>query len=195
MEMKLKTLYKLFFTFLKVSPITFGGGYAMLPLIEREVVKRRKWLNEHEVVDILTVAQTAPGAVAINSAIFIGYRVAGLLGSIVALFGIMLPNLLIVIIAIFMYFAFRDNPIIEAVFNGLASAVIALIVYAAYMIGRTAISDLTTIVIALISFIILIFLNVNPVLLILGGGFVGLIFSKLKVTRKEKRKNRRRNVS
>src|SRR5690625_488596 len=96
-KIQFKTLIKLFLTFLKISPITFGGGYAMISLIQVEVVQKNNWLEEEDLLDIITVSQSIPGAIAINAAIFIGYRVAGIIGAIFSLLGIVLPTILIVV--------------------------------------------------------------------------------------------------
>lgn len=186
MGKKSSNLKWLFLTFLKISPITFGGGYAMVPLIEREVCNKLKSVKREDIIDVITVSQTVPGAVAINSAIFIGYRVSGLLGAISALLGIMLPTLLIIILASVSYYFFHTNLIVKAAFNGISAAVIALIVQAGYTIGRTAIFDWTTTFITIASVVILIFLNINPILLIIGGVAAGIAFSKLKALRKER---------
>lgn len=186
METKASKLWKLFITFFKISPITFGGGYAMISLIEREVVKKHKWISNNEIANVLTVAQTAPGAIAINSAIFIGYRVAGLTGTVIALLGMLLPTIAIVIIATLFYSFFRGNAGVEAAFHGIGAAVIALIIHAGFTIGRTAILDITTMMIAIVSFLVLILFNINPILVILGGGAVGIVLHKVNLKGKER---------
>lgn len=182
----LKLLWTIFYTFLKISPLTFGGGYAMLAIIETEVVKKRKWIKKEDIVDIFTVAQSVPGAVAINSAIFVGYRIFGFIGAVVGLLGILIPTLIIVIIISFSYYFFHKNPIVEAAFNGIGAAVIALIVYAGVSIGKSAVIDVTTLVFTIISFAILCFLHINPIFVIMGGFIGGIAVSKLKAHRKER---------
>lgn len=166
--------------------MTFGGGYAMITLIEREVVNKRKWIKKEDILDVFTIAQTVPGAVAINSAIFIGYRVAGLLGAIFALTGIILPTLIIVIGVSFTYYFFHENPIVKAAFNGIGAAVIALIVHAGFVVARTAIVDVITLLIALISIVVLLALKLNPILVIIGGFGIGMIISNVKKVRENK---------
>lgn len=182
-------LWQIFYTFLKISPVTFGGGYAMISIIEREVVEKQDWINRDEIVDIITIAQVIPGAVAVNSAVLIGYRKARLLGACSALLGIMLPTLLIVIAMSLSYFLFRDNPVVEAAFKGIGAAVIALIVYAGYTIGKTAIIDTTTLVLAIVSMAILLLFNINPIVVIIGGIGMGLGISNWRIRQKGRMEN------
>lgn len=184
MKAKLRLYWTLLYTFLKISPITFGGGYAMISIIEREVVKN-KLMKEEEIANVFAVAQTLPGAIAVNAATFIGYRVARTVGALFALLGIMLPTLIIVIFASFTYYYFQTNPIVAAAFKGIGAAVIALIVYAGYTIGQTAIKDATTFVIALLSIILLCLLPINPIFFIIAGIVTGIIISKLKTMKRE----------
>jgi chromate transporter len=178
---KRKLLLTIFTVFLKISPVTFGGGYAMLSLIEMEVVTKYKWVKRKDIVDIFTVAQSVPGAVAINSAILVGYRVAGGAGAVVAMLGILIPALIIVMVMSFSYFYFYNNPIVGAAFEGIGAAVIALIVYAAYIVGKKAITDITTLIIAVVSFISLMLFPINPILTIVFGLASGVIICKWKL--------------
>jgi chromate transporter len=185
MESKLTTLLKLFITFLKISPITFGGGYAMITLIEIEVVNKNKWIKKEDIVDVFTIAQTLPGAVAINSAIFIGYRVAGFAGAVISLIGILFPTFIIVILVSLIYYIYKDNPITKSAFNGIGAAIIALIAYAGFTIGKTAIKGITTFIITILSVLFLLFLHINPILMIISGSIIGIIELKLKTIGKE----------
>lgn len=185
MYTKLKLQWTIFLTFLKIGPVTFGGGYAMLSLIELEVVKKHKWIQEEEVVDIFGIAQSVPGAVAINSAIFVGSRIAGLAGALAALLGIMLPTLIIIFIVSISFYFFRDNQIVKAAFNGIGAAVIALIVHASYKVGKTAVIDFLTLVIAVLSLILLCLFTLNPIFIIIGGFSVGVLIFKIKASKGE----------
>ncbi len=171
---------QLFWSFFKIGPVTFGGGYAMIPLIEREVVQRRAWVRHQDVADIFAVSESIPGAIAINSATFIGYRIAGLRGALAALAGIVLPTFLIVLLLSMMYLQVQDDPNIEAAFQGIRATIVALIVYAGIKIGRTAILDKTTFIIAIATVAILLFLHVHPALVIASGGLAGIGLVKLK---------------
>lgn len=175
-----KYLGQIFLAFLKIAPATFGGGYAMIPLMEKEVVEKRKWINPQEIGEIFAIAQSVPGAIAINSAIFIGYRLAGVLGAIAAMIGILLPTFLIVIALSILFIFVKDNPYMEAAFTGIRAAVVAMILFAAYKIGLTAVYDKTTLVIMIVTAVILLFLQVHPVAVILAGIALGIVIVKVK---------------
>ncbi|MGM0901253.1 MAG: chromate transporter [Bacillota bacterium] len=188
MKTKWKLLFSVFYVFFKISPMTFGGGYAMLTLIEHEVVDKYGWLKKQDMPDILAVSQSVPGAVAINIAIIIGYRIAGLLGSLLALIGIVLPALIIVVLMSVFFLAFSHHPIVGAIFKGIGASVIALIVYAGFTMRKTAIIDRTTFLLTILSIIVLVFFPVNPVWVILFGlgiGFLIRIFRTVLEGRKE----------
>ncbi|MFK2826408.1 chromate transporter [Bacillus sp. B190/17] len=175
-----KLLSDIFFTFLKIGPITFGGGYAMIPIIEREVAIKKKWIETKEITDVVALAGSAPGAMAINSATFVGYRIAGISGAIAALIGVLLPTFLIVIMLSIFYLYFKDTPIVEAAFHGIGPAVVALICLAAYKIAPTAIIDKTTLSVAGLTVLLLLFLHVHPFLIILSGIFAGIFLVKIR---------------
>jgi len=180
MKTNWKLLWEIFLTFLKIGPVTFGGGYAMIPLIEREVVIKRKWINEDEVADVFAIAESVPGAIAINSATFIGYRIARTPGAIVAMAGVLIPTFLIIIGLSISYQYVNNNPIMEAAFEGIRPAIVALITFAAYKIGQTALIDKTTLVTAFITVVILYSFNIHPGLIIISGALIGILLIKIK---------------
>ena len=121
-------LHTIFLSFFKIGLFTFGGGYAMLPLIERELIDKRRWIEQKEFLDLLTLAQSVPGPIAVNTAVFVGYKVRGLGGAIAALLGAVLPSF-VIILAIALFFAdVRQNPVVDAAFKGMRPAVVALII-------------------------------------------------------------------
>ncbi|MBW8350236.1 chromate transporter [Bacillus sp. IITD106] len=192
-----KLISQIFLTFLKIGPITFGGGYAMIPMIEREIVLNKKWLHSRDVADIFAIAGSAPGAIAINSAVFIGYRIGKIKGALAALFGILLPTFLIVILLSITYIYVKGNPIIEAAFQGIRPAIVALIAFAGYKIGLTALYDKSTIVTAILTIVALFYFNIHPAIIILIGLVVGIILVKVKnalgyTTKLEKDHDRKR---
>ena len=180
--MNWRLLSSLFVTFLKMSPVTFGGGYAMIPVIEREVVDQHGWLKSEEVADVFAVAGSVPGAVAVNSAIFIGYRIAGVTGAVAALLGICLPTFCIVIGLTAFYTVMKDNAKVEAAFTAIRATVVALIVYAAIKIGKTAIVDIATGVLTVAAIALLIFGSgyIHPAWLIVIGAAAGMIIVKIR---------------
>lgn len=166
-------LFQIFWTFFKISPVTFGGGFAMIPSIEKEIVEKRKWLTSDDIADVFALSQSVPGAVAINSATFIGHRIAGIKGALAAMAGVSLPTFLIVLALGISYFFIHDNPKLEAAFVSIRVTIVAIIVYAAIKIAKTAIVDKTTFCIMLLGVPALFF--IHPILAIFLGAVVGVI--------------------
>nr|WP_239587740.1 chromate transporter [Bacillus pakistanensis] len=187
-------MLQLFWTFFKIAPVTFGGGFAMIPLIEKEVVEKRKWLKSEEVTDVFALSQSVPGGVAINSATFIGQRIGGIKGAIAAVIGVSFPTFLIVLTLGISYFVFHDHPKIEAAFLSIRASIVAIIAYAAIKIAKTAIVDKSTFAIMIIGIPALFF--IHPIIALLTGAFTGIITIsikkklgyKAKKDRKEKKK-------
>ncbi|MBH5320224.1 chromate transporter [Paenibacillus sp. GSMTC-2017] len=182
MNAKWKLLGSIFYTFLKMGPASFGGGYALIPVIEREIVEKRNWLQSEDVANITAVSGSVPGAVAVNSAMFIGYRIAGTYGAIAALLGIFLPTFFLMIGLTLAYLQVKDHPKIEAAFLSIRATVVALIVYAAIKIGKTAIIDFTTGSLAAVSVGLLLLSNghFHPLWLIVLGAFSGIAVVKIR---------------
>lgn len=134
----MSTLFNLFFSFLKIGAFSFGGGYAMLPFIEREVVDANGWLTETEFLDIIGISQATPGPVAINTATFVGYKTAGLAGSIVATVGVVMVSFILVLIASHFMEKFRDSQTLKHAIRGMRPALVALIFNATLSTARTA---------------------------------------------------------
>lgn len=171
-------LFQLFWTFFKISPVTFGGGFAMIPLIEKEVVEKRKWLKSEEITDVFALAQSVPGAIAINSATFIGQRIGGIKGSVAAMIGISFPTFLIVLTLGMLYFFIQDNPKIEAAFLAIRASIVAIIAYAAIKTAKTAIIDKSTFSIMIVGIPVLFF--IHPIFAILLGALAGIVSSLIK---------------
>ncbi|MFD0714401.1 chromate transporter [Paenibacillus sp. GCM10027626] len=178
---QLSLLFQLFWTFFRISPMTFGGGYAMIPLIEREVVTKRGWIQEEEMGDILSISGSAPGGVGVNASAYIGFRMAGIAGAVAAIVGITLPTFLIVFVLSFLYGQFSDNAKFAAALQGIQGAVIALILVAAYRMGKSSLFDKATVSIALIALTVLLFTKVHPLFAILAGIVAGMAVVKVKM--------------
>ncbi|MFX3636517.1 MAG: chromate transporter [Candidatus Pristimantibacillus sp.] len=176
----LNTLLQLFLSFLRIGPVTFGGGYAMIPIIEREVVTKHGWMDTREMNDVLSIAGSAPGGVGVNAAAFIGYRLGGVLGAIVAIVGMTIPTFLIVLLLSLSYSWFDDNPKVIAALKGIHGAIIGLILVAAYKVIRTSLFDKTTIGITIITLVLLLGTSINPTFIILFGLCIGIIIIKAK---------------
>lgn len=130
--------WQLFYTYLKIGTFTLGGGYVMLPLIQREVVDRKKWLDEEEFLNMIALAQAAPGLIAVNSAIFLGWRIGGWKGVCGAVLGAVLPSFLIILAIAMVFQDWKDQPAVEAVFKGIRPAVVALIAAPLFKMARAA---------------------------------------------------------
>ena len=132
----MQRLTTIFVSFLKIGMFTFGGGYAMLPLIERELITKRKWIEQKEFLDLLTLAQSVPGPIAVNTAVFVGYKVRGLRGAAAALLGTVTPSFVIILVIAIFFAGIRQNPVVDAAFKGMRPAVVALIIGPVACTGR-----------------------------------------------------------
>jgi len=182
--MNVRKLWKLFLVFIKISPVTFGGGFAMIPHLEKELVVNKKWLTEDDIPDLFAFSQTVPGSIAVNSSILIGYHVAGGIGAICALLGIVLPTFFIIMTLAILFLGFQDHPIVQAAFLGIRPAIVALILFAAYNIGKKAILDKKTFLIFIGTMGLLLFTSIHPILIILCGGVLGVSLLSLSLRRK-----------
>jgi len=167
--------WQLFYTYLKIGTFTLGGGYAMLPLIQREVVDRKAWIDEQEFLNMIALAQAAPGLIAVNSAIFIGWRVGGWKGVCGAVLGAVLPSF-VIILAIAMVFAeWKELPAVEAVFKGVRPAVVALIAAPLYKLSKSAKIGWITALIPIAAAALIWVGHVNPVWVIVTTIVITLI--------------------
>lgn len=174
-------LFKLFLAFFKIGFFTIGGGYAMLPIIQREVVETNGWLNEEEFIDAIAISQSSPGAVAVNISVFIGYRLGGVLGAIVSTLGTVLPSLIIILVVAMFLYQYKDIPVISKVFLGIRPAVVSLIASSVVMLAKGLGFSVERVVLALTSFILIVFFDISPIFIILGGGILtGLYYNLIK---------------
>lgn len=170
--MKRTALFELFRSFFKIGLFTFGGGYAMVPLIEAEIIERRRWLPQGEFLDLLTLAQSSPGPIAVNTSVFIGYKVRGLRGAVAASLGAVLPSFLIILIVAIFFAGIRHNPVVDAAFKGMRPAVVALIVVPVFSLARGMHPALMAV--AVLAALAVWGLGWSPVLLIAAGAAAGI---------------------
>lgn len=168
-------LWDLFFTFLKIGAFSFGGGYAMLPLIRQEVTISHQWLTETQFVDMLAISEMTPGPIAVNTATFVGHSQAGVLGGAIATLGVILPSFVIVSLMFFFISKFRENKLVDLFFRGLRVVVIGLIAAGFLSVLQDMIVDVRAFLIAIFIFWIVAFKRVHPVLAILIAAGLGLI--------------------
>ena len=160
--------FQLFYTYLKIGTFTLGGGYAMLPLIQREVVERKKWIDEEEFLNMIALAQAAPGLIAVNSAIFIGWRIGGWRGVCGAVLGAVLPSFLIILAIAMVFSEWKELPAVEAAFKGIRPAVVALIAAPLLKMAKAAKISWLTALIPIAAALLIWFGHVNPVWVILA---------------------------
>ncbi|SDW66564.1 chromate transporter [Paenibacillus sp. PDC88] len=180
MKNSISRYLQLFWLFFKIGPSTFGGGYAMIPVLEREMVEKRGWISRQEMNDLMSLAGSAPGGVGVNASAFIGYRIGKVPGAVAATVGITLPTFLIVFILSSIYSVFQHEPKVQAAMKGIHGAIIGLIAVAAYKMGKNALFDRTTTIIAAASLIVLLVTGINPTLMILMGLVLGMIIISVK---------------
>lgn len=174
----MKTLINMFITFFKIGAFTFGGGYAMIPLIEREVVDKNHWIDKDEFIDIIAISQSFPGALAINSCTFIGYKINGILGAILGLLGVALPSFIIIVIIAMAFSKFRNLYVIELIFKGINAAVPLLILVGVNSLAKVLDKTAVNIIIVIVTVILSVFMNVNPVYLILIAAVYGICINR-----------------
>lgn len=174
------TLSRLFTTFFKLGLFTIGGGYAMIPLIERDVVHRYKWVDGDEFVDVLAVSQSAPGIFAVNMAVFIGYKLRGLKGAVSAAVGNVMPSVIIILAIALLFNSFRDNEIVNNVFLGLRPAVVALIAAPVFSVAKSAKITYTNAWVPVLASILIVAFGVSPIYIILCAVIAGVLWGKIK---------------
>jgi chromate transporter len=174
-DMKQKNiLWTLFIVFLKIGTFTFGGGLVMLPLIQKEIVEKRKWIEDAEIVDIFAISQSIPGIIAINSSVFIGKKVAGIKGAIVSAFAVSLPAFLSIILIISLFSSVKDNIFVGKALRGVLAAASALIIVTSVKLAKSSIKNKSGYIISLVSFLVIVVLNINAMWAIIAGILIGL---------------------
>lgn len=177
----MKKLLTMFFTFLKIGAFTFGGGYAMIPLIESEVVAKHSWIKKEEFLDIIVISQSFPGALAVNSSIFIGYKIGGILGAILALMGSVIPSFFIILIVAHFFLQFRNNHIVNLIFKGISATVPMLILSGVVKLSKSLHKTKTNLIIIALTIISVAIFDIHPVIIIFVCAVFGIIFLKEKV--------------
>lgn len=171
----MKFLWELFFCFLKIGTFTFGGGLAMLPVIRRVAVEEKQWMTDEEIVDCFAVCQSLPGVLAINSAIYIGNKKKGLSGAISAAVGVILPAFIAIVVILLFLGRIEDNTYVQGAFEGIKAASVALILVAAYKMGKQILRGKLEYFIAVVSFFVIVIAEISAVWAILFGGAAGYL--------------------
>lgn len=173
---------QIFSTFAKIGAFTIGGGYAMIPIIQKEVVEKKGWIREQDFLDVLAISQSAPGILAVNISIFLGYRLKGVKGSIVATLGSTLPSFLIILLIAMFFAGYQDNETVIRIFKGIRPAVVALIAVPMINMAKKARLNIYTGALSVATALLIVFLKVSPLYILL---VVGVVFITLTAGRRK----------
>ena len=167
-----------FCTFFKIGLFTLGGGYAMIPIIETEVVNKHRWIEKEEFLDLIAIAQSCPGVFAVNISIFIGYKMRKLRGALCTCLGTALPSFLIILLIAMFFHQFQDNAVVATMFRGIRPAVVALIAVPTFNLAKSAHITLSNIWIPIVCALLIWALHVNPIYIIIAAGVCGYLYGK-----------------
>jgi chromate transporter len=171
----MKKAIKLFLVFLKIGAFTFGGGYAMIPIIHKEVVEKNKWITDEEILDMLAIAESTPGVIAVNSATFVGYRIGGFFGAALSTIGVVLPSLITISIISLFLDEFKSLTYVTYAFEGIRAGAIVLIVNASIKMAKVNEKNAFTIFMATGSFIIASFTSISVIFILFAAVIIGMI--------------------
>lgn len=177
----MKTLIQLFLAFAKIGAVTFGGGYAMLPILQRDIVGKYGWATEEEIMDYFAIGQCTPGIIAVNTATFIGYKQKGVLGGIAATLGVIFPSIVIISIIAAFITNFAELAVVKYAFNGIRVCVCVLILNAVLKLAKGALVDKWASMIFVVVFCLSVFLNVPAAVLVLVAGLMGYLIKRFIV--------------
>ena len=181
---------KLFISFFKIGAFTFGGGWAMIPLIEREVVDKQNWIKREDFVDALAIAQSLPGVLAVNISILIGNKLRGVKGCLTATLGTILPSFLIILAIAIWFVQTYDNPVVERIFKGIRPAVVALIVSPVFSTAKTARINIKTVIIPIIVALSIWLGGVSPIWFVLLGAIGGILYCNHVIASSKQKSNK-----
>lgn len=184
----MKELIMLFLAFAKIGAVTFGGGYAMLPILQRDIVAKHKWATDEELMDYFAIGQCTPGIIAVNTATFVGYKKKGVLGAIFATIGVVFPSfVLITIIAAFVT-NYAEIPMVRHAFSGIRICVFVLILNAVLKLAKGSLVDKWTYIIFGAVFVLSFFFSIPAAILVLLAGFTGFLIKRIRKESEEKKR-------
>ena len=172
--------WELFVTFFKIGAFSFGGGYTLAPLIEREFIIKRPWMTKKDLLEIISISQMTPGVIAINTATFVGKKIGGIKGAIIASLAVSLPSLFIISFIIHFLSNSFGNPVVTKALTGIRAGAIAMIFYSVIGLLKTGANSFFSRIVFIMSLIVLIYTPVSPIILILGGAVLGVLFYQYK---------------
>ena len=168
----------MFLSFFKIGAFTLGGGYAMIPLIEKEIVDRKKWMERQEFLDMLALAQSSPGPIAVNTSVFVGYKVSGFMGVVAAVLGAVLPAYLAIILVATVFINIKDNAVVERIFKGIRPAVVALVAVPVVNLSKGIKLNFKTALIPIIVALLVVFIKLTPIVIIIVAALLGILYKK-----------------
>lgn len=174
----MREIINLFLAFAKIGAVTFGGGYAMLPILQRDIVKKHGWATDEELMDYFAIGQCTPGIIAVNTATFIGYKQKGVLGGIFATLGVIFPSIVIISVIAAFITNYADLPVVRYAFNGIRVCVCILILNAVLKLSKSSLVDKWTSGIFAVVFILSMFFNISAAILVLAAGLAGYIIKR-----------------
>ena len=177
MKRSWKTLWQVFLSFFKIGAFTFGGGYAMIPLIQNEAVEKRHWVTDEDILEVIAIAESTPGPIAINSATFVGYKAAGVLGSVCATLGVVLPSFVIILAISTVLQQFQQLQAVQYAFMGIRAGVLALLCKALWTMFKKSPKGWFSYLVMAAAFILTAFVGVNVIFVIIGCAVTGIIAS------------------
>ena len=179
----MKELWKLFFTFARIGGLTFGGGYAMLPMLQKEVVEKNQWATEEELMDYYAIGQCTPGVIAVNTATFVGQKLRGTVGGIFATLGVVFPSLVIITVIAAFINNFAHLPAVQNAFAGVRACVCVLIFNAVTKLWKKSVKDKAGVVIFLAVFLGSVIFDLSPVLFVLLAGVAGVLIQNRRLAK------------
>ena len=182
----MKQLFELYTAFIKIGAVTFGGGYAMLPIIQRDIVEKRGWATKEEIADYYAIGQCTPGIIAINTATFVGYKQKGVAGGIVATLGFVTPALFIITIIAALLSNFAHLPIVQNAFAGIRVCVCILILNAVINLWKNSVTDAPSLIIFLVVAALSILFSTSPAIMVIAAGAAGIVINVVKHSKKAK---------
>ena len=186
MSSRLKQLWQIFAAFFKIGAFTFGGGLAMIPLIQKEAVETHGWVSDDDILEIVAIAESTPGPIAINSATFVGYRAAGVIGSACATFGVVLPSFVIILVISYVLQQFQALPVVQYAFWGIRAGVLAMLIKSLYTMFKKSPKGWAAYVAMAAAFILTTFVDAPILVVIIGCAVFGLITATLAERRMRK---------
>ncbi len=171
----MREIIELFIIFFQIGGFTFGGGYAMLPIIQEEIVQKRNWATDEEVIDYYAIGQCTPGIIAVNTATFIGYKRKGVLGAIVATLGLVTPSLIIITTIAKFFKHFQEYKMVQYALGGIQVVVVALIMNSVSNMFKQAVKDWLGVLLFIVSFLIIAFLHLSPIAIIIPSAIIGIL--------------------